>query len=264
MAKLVYNKITSMYQYIVSRATTDTGTDVTIVNTIAERNALEDKSGIIWVKNATADEDNEIPSGGGLYLFETTSSQWILLSRINDPVQEGTILLEAGENITITDNPTTGAKIITARATDSSDIPWTVNTQTADATGNFNITPALAGAAEAVHEHVMSDITGLADEFAAKAPASHQHQLVSGISVDGVVQDPITTTAIIKGSSHLRASSAGSIISLEALPYEVIMAASIQNAALTTENAKMFIGTTAEWEAFTKDAESAYIVALLD
>ncbi len=264
MAKLVYNKITSMYQYIVSKSTTDTGTDVTIVNTIAERDALEDKSGIIWVKNATADEDNEIPSGGALYLFESSSNQWILLSRIVDPAQQGVILLEAGDNIEITDNPITGAKIITSRALTSTDIPWTVNNQVADETGNFSITPALVGAAEAVHEHVMSDIAGLADEFAAKAPAAHSHQLVSGISVDGVEQAPSTSTAVIKGSSHLRVSSAGSTISLEALPYEVIMAESIQNAALTTENVKMFVGTTAEWTDFTKDTETTYIVALID
>ena len=204
------------------------GISIQIVNDIAARNALEDKTGLVWVRDASADVD--IESGGALYIYDVTNTEWIRISG----------------------------------STMSTDIQWTVNGIIADETGNFSVPAAAVGAAELGHTHPMSEVIGLADAIATKAPVSHTHDLVSGFSISGVTQDPIAGLAILQGSSHLKVTSSGKIITLEALPYETAMTASVINAADEEENIQVFEGSTAEWEAFTKDPAASYLVMLFD
>jgi hypothetical protein len=160
---------------------------------------------------------------------------------------------------------TIGDKIMSLeQTTGGAEIQWKINDQSADENGNFNITPEMVGAAPSDHGHIMADIDGLAEEFASKSPVGHSHDLVSGIAVEGVEQSPITSTAIVKGSSHLLVTADGNTINLQALPYSLIMSESLKNIANGTDDVKMFIGTTVEWEAFVKDPAIQYMVMLTD
>ena len=49
-----------------------------VVADIAERNALTDKTSLVYVKNATA--DTTVKSGGATYIYDTVGSSWIKTS----------------------------------------------------------------------------------------------------------------------------------------------------------------------------------------
>ncbi|MPN40646.1 hypothetical protein SDC9_188184 [bioreactor metagenome] len=95
-----------------------------------------------------------------------------------------------------------------------------------------------------------------------KSDTSHTHELVSGITVDG---ETISGELTLEAGENLLLSVAGQVLTLTPEPFAADSAESIPDAnAANTEPLKVFSGTQAEWDAFTKETGVRYLVFIRD
>lgn len=170
--------------------------------------------------------------------------------------------LEAGANISITDNPSTGAKIINATTGGGGEIAYTINNTSPDENGNFNLTAELLNGAPAAHRHAIASIEGLQTALNGKAAADHTHELVSGIQIGNSV---ISGAARYVAGDNVSFEVAGSTITVNVNAEAAGAAAAVQNLANAGGGViKLFVGTAAQWEALTKETGVKYLVNIVE
>lgn len=136
-------------------------------------------------------------------------------------------------------------------------VKYTINGQEA-VEGNFTITAASIGAANRQHNHTIDEITDLRQELNNKAEEGHTHSFVTEVSVgDKSLHGALT----LRGSDHLNLSVRGQVVTITPVPYDHDVADSLKDANSNKET-KIFSGTQAEWDAFTKDPNCRYIVMI--
>jgi hypothetical protein len=136
----------------------------------------------------------------------------------------------------------------------------TVNGKSPDLDGNFQIGALDLGAAPQVHYHEITDITGLEDELNSKSDITHVHDYVTGVNVNGeILQQSITLT----GSGDISVSSAGNVVTINGNAPAIAVSDSITSADDGTTPVKTFVGTQAEWDAFTKEAGVRYMAYII-
>jgi hypothetical protein len=153
---------------------------------------------------------------------------------------------------------TDGEWVLSASASTGGDvaIDYTFNGASADADGNFTVTAASVGAAASTHTHAISDVTDLQATLDGKAATTHTHDFITGITVGG---DTFSDELTIVTQGELLTSVAGQVLTLTAeLPTESSATALVDAADSATM--KMFVGTQSEWDSFTPDANTKYIV----
>ncbi|WP_176013042.1 hypothetical protein [Victivallis sp. Marseille-Q1083] len=168
--------------------------------------------------------------------------------------------LEAGANISISDNAETGAKIISA--TGGGTLDYTVNHTSPDENGNFNLTAELLNAAPAAHQHAVTSITGLSAALSGKADSGHTHELVSGIQIGNSV---ISGAVQVAPGDNVAFDVVGNTITINVNAAAAGAAAAVQNLATADGTTlKVFVGTAAQWEAFAKVAGVKYQVFIVE
>lgn len=137
---------------------------------------------------------------------------------------------------------------------------YTINGVQPDADGNFTVTATDLGSAEPDHEHVISDIDGLQEELDNKSNIIHTHPYVTSFQVTG--DTALTGSINFAGEGDLTVQQNGSLISITQNAATQQVAESVTDASDGTTAIKTFVGTQAEWDAFTTDGISTYIVYL--
>ena len=142
------------------------------------------------------------------------------------------------------------------------DVNYTINGAEADENGNFAISAEGIGAAESGHRHDIADIEDLQETLNGKSATGHTHELVSGITVDG---ETISGELTLEAGENLLLSVAGQVLTLTPEPFAADSAESVPDANTeNTEPLKVFSGTQAEWDAFTKESGVRYLVFIRD
>lgn len=142
------------------------------------------------------------------------------------------------------------------------DMVYTINNLAADENGNFTLTGTSIGAADIAHIHVISDITGLQDSLDDKAAVNHSHQeYVSGLTVDG--ETARGECSLVAGNNVVLEKS-GNTISIGVDSDSYVGGIAVQNISTTSNDVvETFIGTAAQWSAFTKVAGKKYLVYII-
>lgn len=126
---------------------------------------------------------------------------------------------------------------------------------------NFAITAEGLGGAQAVHYHAISDVEGLQTALDNKAPSDHTHVMVSGIAISSTV---LTGEVSFVAGSNVVLEKTGNQITISVDPQIAGTAVAVENLATTSGNpVKTFIGTQAEWDAFTKNPTTDYLVYIV-
>lgn len=139
---------------------------------------------------------------------------------------------------------------------------YTINGAAADAQGNFTIDLEDLGGSPLVHTHVVADITGLTDALAAKAALNHTHNLVTGIRIGDTV---LTNNIRLVAGNNVEINISGSSIEFQ-VNATVDSSSATRNMVNANNNAlfKVFVGTAAEWTAFTKESGVKYMVCIVE
>lgn len=142
------------------------------------------------------------------------------------------------------------------------DMVYTINNLAADEDGNFSLTASSLGAAAIGHGHVISDITGLQDSLDDKAAEDHTHEeYVSGLTVDG--ETAHGECSLVAGNNVVLEKS-GNTISIGVDSDSYVGGIAVQNISTTSNDVvETFIGTAAQWSAFTKVAGKKYLVYII-
>lgn len=135
---------------------------------------------------------------------------------------------------------------------------YTINGVQPDADGNFTVTATDLGSAEPDHKHVISDIDGLQEELDNKSDITHAHDYVQSVQVDGGT--PITGSVSLTGNGDVDVLQNGNEISVTQRAATQAIASSITDSSDGATEIKTFVGTQAEWDAFTTDGTSTYLV----
>lgn len=137
------------------------------------------------------------------------------------------------------------------------DPSFTINGIAPSADGTFTLTSAELDVAEDVHQHAVADIVGLQDIVDNKSDVTHVHDYVQSITANG---QTAVGDIVLEVQGDLAASAAGNIVSLTALaPTTSVTNAVIDESDGTTE-VRTFVGTQAEWDAFTPDPAVKYLI----
>ncbi|MPM40253.1 hypothetical protein SDC9_86893 [bioreactor metagenome] len=150
------------------------------------------------------------------------------------------------------------------RETDAApeEVGYTINGDPPDENGNFAISAEGIGAAESGHRHDIADVENLPESLDGKSDTGHTHELVSGITVDG---QTVSGELTLEPSGNLLVSAAGQVLTLTPEPFAADATASVADAnTANAEPLKVFSGTQAEWDAFTKETGVRYLVFIRD
>jgi hypothetical protein len=142
-----------------------------------------------------------------------------------------------------------------------SNVAFTVNNVGADETDNIFLTPAQVGAAEATHVHVIADVNNLAETLATKALANHTHEVVNRIVFDGTELSGDITIDAGLGIGMVTDQATGKI-TISGAPYTHDAASQLVPINDDTKAVTLFVGTQAEWNAFTPQSGVTYLVML--
>lgn len=139
---------------------------------------------------------------------------------------------------------------------------YTINNNAADSNGNFSITASELEAAPAVHTHAISDVTGLQTQLDGKSPTNHTHRLVQSLNVGDV---SISDAVKLVGGDNVSLETVLNTIYINVNAQAAGAAAAVQNLATADgSTVKVFIGTNAQWTAFTKETGVKYLVYILE
>lgn len=139
-------------------------------------------------------------------------------------------------------------------------VDYTINGEQPDENGNFTISAESIGAAESEHQHNIADVENLRESLDGKSDSGHTHELVSGITVNG---ETISGELTLESSGNLLISAAGRVVTLTPEPFATDATESVADAnSANPEPLKVFSGTRAEWDAFTKESGIRYVVFL--
>lgn len=133
---------------------------------------------------------------------------------------------------------------------------YTINGQPADDAGNFVVDAAALNAADLVHTHAIADVTGLQAALDGKAGNDHVHDYVVALNVN---ETPISGAFTIQTAGQLTASVAGQVLTLTGELPTTAQATSLTDAG-DAADVRLFVGTQAEWDAFTPAGGVKYIV----
>lgn len=133
---------------------------------------------------------------------------------------------------------------------------FSINGVLPDTTGNYSIDRVAIGAAPAVHTHEISSVIGLQDALDNKSNIDHVHNYVQSITVAG---DTLSGNVSLSVSGDLALNASGTSISITSLAPTTAVSSAITDSADGTTQVKTFVGTQAEWDAFTPEAGIKYI-----
>ena len=78
-AKIVYDKLASTFQYVIENADgTSSSQLLSVVLNIAERDAIKNPAGLVWVLDAS--DDPKIGSGGAIYGWDSRTRKWVAVA----------------------------------------------------------------------------------------------------------------------------------------------------------------------------------------
>ena len=133
---------------------------------------------------------------------------------------------------------------------------YTINGQLPDPDGNFQIVADDLNIAEPFHRHIISDIENLQEELDLRSRIDHEHAYVTSVKVG---ENTITGSIGIKAVGDISIGFSGKLLQITQEAATTAVANSVVDAADSTE-VKTFIGTQAEWDAFTRETGVKYIV----
>lgn len=133
----------------------------------------------------------------------------------------------------------------------------TINGISPDASGNFTLGLDEFDVAARVHGHKIADIVGLQDSLDSKSDLSHTHNYVTGLNVNGNISQGQVS---IETQGDMAITAAGNVVTLVAQASAISVTDSITDSSDGSTQIKTFVGTRAEWDAFTKDPAIKYIV----
>jgi hypothetical protein len=133
----------------------------------------------------------------------------------------------------------------------------TVNGVYPDASGTFNLSLDDLNVASRTHLHNIADITGLQALLDSKANINHVHDYITGFNIDG---DSVSGTIVLNVDGDLAASAAGNVITLTSRAPTVGTTVGLTDASDNTTEVRTFVGTQAEWDAYTPDPAVKYLV----
>lgn len=130
---------------------------------------------------------------------------------------------------------------------------YTINNIGPDETGNFIVSQESLNSAPLVHQHTTNDITDLSTQLNLKSNSSHSHPYVQNIVAGG---NTYTGSINIQTKGDLSATVTGQVLTLTA---ELPTVNSATNIVTNQGNVQTFMGTQAQWDAFTKTAGITYL-----
>ena len=136
---------------------------------------------------------------------------------------------------------------------------YTINTVEPDINGNFTITANDLNVAAPEHDHMMDEVVGLQTQLDEKAHIDHLHDYVQGIGIDGEVGVAIGTVKFA-GTGDMTIQQNADQITFTQNAATQAVATSLTDAVDNLTEIKTFIGTQAEWDAFTPGTGLKYIV----
>lgn len=136
----------------------------------------------------------------------------------------------------------------------------TFNGKATSPDGSISIVPADIGAAEVVHTHEIADIVSLQSTLNNKADINHTHDYVSALTIAG---NAVTGQAAIVGNGDISVSAVNNEITITANAPSITVSDAITNSSDGTTQIKTFMGTQAEWDAFTKEAGVRYVAYII-
>lgn len=171
------------------------------------------------------------------------------------------VSLIGGEGVSLIRDPITGNITVTANGGGASMV-YTINNVGADENGNFTLTASSLGAAAIDHSHVISDVAGLQDSLDDLATVDHTHpEYVSGLTVNG--ETAHGECSLVAGNNVVLEKS-GNTISIGVDSDSYVGGIAVQNISTTSNDVvETFIGTAAQWSAFTKVAGKKYLVYII-
>lgn len=138
---------------------------------------------------------------------------------------------------------------------------YKINGLEADVNADFAVNPESLGAADIDHSHTESDIVGLTDLLATKASFDHVHPYMNSMTVDGV---DLTGAVTLNTIGDLAIDISGAQLSMIATASTITTTSGVVDVRDGTTEVQTFVGTQADWDAFTPQANIEYIVYIHD
>ena len=152
-AKIVYDKLASTFQYVIENADgTSSSQLLSVVLNIAERDAIKNPAGLVWVLDAS--DDPKIGSGGAIYGWDSRTRKWVAVASSSS--MDGVKVIVRWEEIE--NKPTSAPASIDAAVRDM------------HAHGNKSLLDTLTS--DSIHTHANKSIL---DQITAASGYFHKH-----------------------------------------------------------------------------------------